>query len=201
MESWRGIERHRGKEIASVLSPSSMRYPRFRDLGLRDLCANGERSFSLEPLSLPPPSIFSDRQDWVEEISGSTQCFLSRRAGEQGSRGGDPDRDRPCARDCGEGHNALIGRSTLQANHEQRDVLACRVDRECLSRGDPAMEAFWLTALRKVVRCRPAGGDVGKETFWRSLLERSLEGSAMSTATKEGRKTPCQKRYAEAGWP
>lgn len=56
MESWRGIERHREKEIASVLSPSSMRYPRFRELGLRDLCANGERSFSLEPLSLPPPS-------------------------------------------------------------------------------------------------------------------------------------------------
>lgn len=64
------------------------------------------------------------------------------------------------------------------------------------------MEAFWLTALRKVVRCRPAGGvGSGTETLWRSLLERSLEGSAMSTATKEGRKTPCQKRYAEAGWP
>lgn len=119
------------------------------------------------------------------------------------SRGCDPDRDRPCARDCGEGHDALIGCSTPQANHEQRDVLACRVDRECPSRGDPAMEAFWLTALRKLVRCRP-GGHWGVGSGLGDLLE-ILAGKVSSKlghvdGDLEGRTTRCQKRYAEAGW-
>lgn len=45
----------------------------------RSLCER--RTVVFAGASQPPTSIISDRQDWVEEISGSTQCFLSRRAG------------------------------------------------------------------------------------------------------------------------
>lgn len=66
------------------------------------------------------------------------------------------------------------------------------------------MEAFWLTALRKVVRCRPGGGTGGWESGLGDLLE-ILAGKVSPRpghvdSDLEGRTSLCQKRYAEAGW-